>query len=387
MKYQTAESVTLGHPDKLSDYIADRILDECLKQDPESRVACEVMLSHEVMMVAGEITTKAKVDYQQIAENAIKEAGYEPPESFVDDIVEQSPDINQAVNEDQSKAQGAGDQGIMYGYSTSETFDCLPLATSLAHRLTEQMMKAMKTAPIKLGPDGKSQVTVAYTADGKYSHVASVLVSIQHGEDVDDATVQKEVKKLVIDPVLEDFITEQTEVIINPSGRFVLGGFKADTGLTGRKLMVDTYGGLAKHGGGALSGKDPSKVDRSGAYMARYIANAIVAANLAEKCEVSLAYAIGRAEPTMVNVDTFKTWNYAPDRFIASAVRKTFDITPAGIIKTLKLKETRYASAAAHGHFNCHEDGTQFPWENVDTDTIVRLQYNLREALDDDTSN
>ena len=379
MKYKTAESVTLGHPDKLSDYIADSILDACLAQDPESRVACEVMLSHEVMMVAGEITTKAKVDYQAIAEAAIKEAGYEPPESYVDDIVEQSPDIKQAVDEGETKELGAGDQGVMYGYSTDETIDHLPLPCSIAHRITNKLTKIGRG--YGLGPDGKAQVTVAYGDSDCFHHIETVLVSVQHEEAMSLEEVQKIVTEKVIEPILADFQSNpKAKIIVNPSGRFVLGGFRADTGLTGRKLMVDTYGGLARHGGGAMSGKDPSKVDRSGAYMARYVANTVVEAGLAEKCEVSIAYAIGQAKPVMIEVDTYGTWNYVPDRYIAEAIKKVFDFTPASIIKTLNLKHTAYKETAAFGHFGLHK---KLPWENPSREKEAELRRALKEVVSD----
>ena len=306
MRYETAESVTVGHPDKLADYIADTILDECMRQDPESRVACEVMLSHEVLMVAGEITTKAKVDYQGVAEKAIRDAGYAPPDSYLEDIFTQSPDIKQAVDESEAHDQGAGDQGIVYGYATDETLSMLPLAADLAHRLTNRIMTLRddRESGFELGPDAKAQVTVAYENNGKLSHVASILVSVQHPETLTEDAVREIVIKRVILPSLPTVNLGKTELIINPSGRFVKGGFEADTGLTGRKLMVDSYGGLARHGGGAFSGKDPSKVDRSGAYMARYIAKNIVAAGLAQKCEASTAYASARSGPTLVYAET-----------------------------------------------------------------------------------
>lgn len=382
MKYKTAESVTLGHPDKLSDYIADSILDACLKQDPDSRVACEVMLSHEVMMIAGEITTKAKVDYQSIAEAAIKEAGYEPPDSYVDDIVEQSPDIKQAVDDGWAKELGAGDQGIMYGYSTDETLDHLPLPCSIAHRITNKLTEIGRG--YGLGPDGKAQVTVAYGDGGCFHRIETVLVSIQHEEAMNLEEVQKIVTEKVLEPILADFQSiPKAKIIVNPSGRFVLGGFRADTGLTGRKLMVDTYGGLVRHGGGAMSGKDPSKVDRSGAYMARYVANTVVNAGLAEQCEVSIAYAIGQAQPVMVEVDTHGTWNFTPDRLIAEAVRKTFDFSPAGIINELNLKFIQYKKAAAFGHFGAF---TGFPWEKTDKAKEAALRKALKEVVSHATS-
>ena len=380
MKLKTAESVTSGHPDKLADYIADCILDECMAQDPESRVACEVLLSHEVLMIAGEITTKANVDYQAIAEKAIRNVGYEPPDSFVDDIFTQSPDIKQAVDESDTHEQGAGDQGIVYGYATNETLSQIPLAADLAHRLTDKLMEMHEGRnELKLGADGKAQVTVAYGEDDKFIRIASVLVSVQHSEDAEIKALRKGLLDLIIKPALGEFDISQTEIIINPSGRFVKGGFEADTGLTGRKLMVDTYGGLAHHGGGAMSGKDPSKVDRSGAYMARYIANAIIKAELASECEVSIAYAIGKAQPTAVNVDTFGTWAVAPSRYITEAVKRAFDLTPAGIIRQLRLKGTSYRYTAINGHFGCEKG---YPWENVDSPTVTRLKNALNEVIE-----
>ena len=384
MKYETAESVTVGHPDKLADYIADTILDECMRQDPESRVACEVMLSHEVLMVAGEITTKAKVDYQGVAEKAIRDAGYAPPDSYLEDIFTQSPDIKQAVDESEAHDQGAGDQGIVYGYATDETLSMLPLAADLAHRLTNRIMTLRddRESGFELGPDAKAQVTVAYENNGRLSHVASILVSVQHPETMTEDAVREIVIKRVILPALPTVKLGKTELIINPSGRFVKGGFEADTGLTGRKLMVDSYGGLARHGGGAFSGKDPSKVDRSGAYMARYIAKNIVAAGLAQRCEVSIAYAIGRSKPTMVNVETFGTGEYATDAYLATMIKRAFNLTPKGIIKTLGLKTTRYAPTAKYGHFGypC------YPWERLIWNGRQMLFEKLQEVLTDEAA-
>ena len=361
MNYQTAESVTLGHPDKAADFIADSILDACLKEDPDSRVACEVMLSHEVMMVAGEITTKAKLNYQAIAEEAVKTACGSVPESFVSDIVTQSPDISQAVDKTDRKKQGAGDQGIVYGYATKETIvEQMPLATVIAHDITNLLISEGPRHGI--GPDGKSQVTVAYNDDGTFHHVETVVVSVQHKPEMPQSKVE-EIVKVMVDYTLKKYDRENwwtAQLMVNPSGRFVLGGYKADTGLTGRKLMVDTYGGLARHGGGALSGKDPSKTDRSGAYMARWVAKAILSAGLAERVEVGIAYAIGKAEPVMVSVDTFKTWHQIPDRSIAEAIKKAIDLTPEGIEKALNLKNYKaYKLTAAHGHFGRPD----YPWE------------------------
>ena len=354
-----------------------------MKQDPESRVACEVMLSHEVLMVAGEITTKAKVDYQGVAEKTIRDAGYAPPDSYLEDIFTQSPDIK-AVDESEAHDQGAGDQGIVYGYATDETLSMLPLAADLAHRLTNRIMTLRddRESGFELGPDAKAQVTVAYENNGKLSHVASILVSVQHPETMTENAVREIVIKRVILPALPTVKLGKTELIINPSGRFVKGGFEADTGLTGRKLMVDSYGGLARHGGGAFSGKDPSKVDRSGAYMARYIAKNIVAAGLAQKCEVSIAYAIGRSKPTMVNVETFGTGEYATDAYLAAMVKRAFNLTPKGIIKTLGLKTTRYAPTAKYGHFG----DPCYPWERLIWNGRQMLLEKLQEVLTDEAA-
>ena len=360
MKYQTAESVTLGHPDKAADFIADSILDACLKEDPESRVACEVMLSHEVMMVAGEITTKAQLNYQALAEEAVKTACGSVPDSFVSDIVMQSPDISQAVTKTDKKKQGAGDQGIVYGYATTETQEKIPLACAIAHGITNTLIE--EGPELGLGPDGKSQVTVAYNDDDTYHHVETVVVSVQHQSGMTQNDITKKVKSIV-DRTLMKYDPSHwrtAQLIINPSGRFVIGGYQADTGLTGRKLMVDSYGGLARHGGGAFSGKDPSKTDRSGAYMARWVAKAIISAGIANRAEVGIAYAIGKAEPVMVTVDTFDTWHQIPDRYIAEAVSKVIDLTPEGIERTLHLKNYKaYKLTAAHGHFGV----PSYPWE------------------------
>ena len=338
-------------------------------------------------MIAGEIPTKAKVDYQAVAEKAIREVGYEPPDRFVDDIVTQSPDIKQAIDENETHEQGAGDQGIVYGYATDETLSQIPLAADLAHRLTYNLMRMHQGRnELKLGADGKAQVTVAYGDDGSFRYIASVLISVQHDENADIETLRNGVRERIVQPALSEFNLDRTEIIINPGGRFVKGGFEADTGLTGRKLMVDTYGGIAHHGGGAMSGKDPSKVDRSGAYMARYIANTVIRAGLARTCEVSIAYAIGRAQPTAVNVDTFGTWTLASDKFIAEAVKKVFDMTPAGIIRQLRLKEISYARTAKFGHFGAYKFGhfgalNGYPWERIDDETVVKLERATDEAV------
>ena len=329
----TAESVTCGHPDKLADLIADSILDVCLEQDEDSRVACEVLLAHNKCFIAGEITTKAKVGYD--ANNIEYEVR----------IHEQSADIAGAVGK---KEQGAGDQGIVYGYASSETLNYMPLPVELAHRLTDRLTECRVNGVIAgLLPDGKSQVSVEYDGD-RFSRIVSIVVSAQHREDKTLDELTAEIREKVIAPVFAEYDISKTEILVNPSGRFVIGGFVADTGLTGRKLMVDTYGGIAHNGGGAMSGKDASKVDRSGAYLARYIAKNVVASKLAEKCEVALSYAIGVPKPTSVDVNTFYTG--------------MVDLSVAGTIEKLDLKKPVYAQTAVGGHF-----GKDFlAWELVD---------------------
>lgn len=344
----TAESVTSGHPDKLADLIADSILDECLEQDAESRVACEVMLAHNKCFISGEITTAAQVGYEYVARSVMAQIGYDTKDiEFEVRIHGQSADISQAVGKAE---QGAGDQGIVYGYATDETLNFMPLPIELAHRLTDRLEECRKEGIIKgLRPDGKSQVSVRYKGE-RFDKITSVIVSAQHVEEKDLVELTAEIKGKVIGRVLSEYDLTETEILVNPSGRFVLGGFEADTGLTGRKLMVDTYGGIAHHGGGAMSGKDASKVDRSGAYLARYIAKNIVAAGLAEKCEVSLSYAIGVPKPTAVDVNTFYT-STVNERFIAKAVEKVFDLSVAGTIDKLDLRSPVFAQTAVGGHF------------------------------------
>ena len=355
----TAESVTSGHPDKLADLIADSILDACLEQDAESRVACEVMLARNKCFISGEITTAAQVDYEYIARLVMAQVGYDTTGiEFEVRIHDQSADISQAVNKAE---QGAGDQGIVYGYATDETLNYMPLAIELAHRLTDRLEACRRDGIIKgLRPDGKSQVSVQYRGE-RFDKITSVIVSAQHAEEKDLAELTAEIKEKVIGKVLAEYDLTETEILVNPSGRFALGGFEADTGLTGRKLMVDTYGGIAHHGGGAMSGKDASKVDRSGAYLARYIAKNIVAAGLAEKCEVSLSYAIGVPKPTAVDVNTFYT-STVNERLIAKAVEKVFDLSVAGTIDKLDLRCPVFAQTAVGGHF-----GKDFlAWELTD---------------------
>ena len=357
----TAESVTEGHPDKLCDTIADSVLDTCLGSDPAARVACEVMATAGKIIVAGEITARELPDIPAIVCRTVREAGYGGIGYEVEAIThDQSGDIAGAVEGDPK--MGAGDQSILYGYACGETAELLPLPVALSHRLTRLLTNARKTGTIQgLGPDGKAQVSVEYQG-GKPRRIAAVVVSCQHDADKDLDKLRREVIRHVIVPALRDLYPDpKTEVFINPSGRFVLGGFEADTGLTGRKLMVDTYGGLAPHGGGALSGKDGSKVDRSGAYMARYIAKNIVAAGLAERCTVSLAYAIGRAEPVVVDIDAHQTEKY-PEAVLEQAVRAVFDLTPAGMIAALGLDRPIFARFCNYGHFT-HQDA---PWERTD---------------------
>ena len=355
----TAESVTEGHPDKLCDTIADRVLDACLKHDPAARVACEVMATAGKIIAAGEITARQLPDIPAIICQTVRETGYSCDYEVEAVTHDQSGDIAGAVA--QESRMGAGDQGIMYGFACTETPQLLPLPVVLAHRLTLTLSNARKLGIIQgLGPDGKAQVSVEYREDRPH-RIAAVVLSCQHDEAKDLEELRQEVLRLVVVPALRDFYPDhETEVLINPSGRFVLGGFEADTGLTGRKLMVDTYGGLVPHGGGALSGKDASKVDRSGTYMARYIAKNIVAAGLAERCTVSLAYAIGRAEPVAVDIDTHQTGLYSEAR-LERVVQRVFDLTPGGIIRTLGLDKPIFARHCNYGHFT-RQDA---PWEQV----------------------
>lgn len=383
----TAESVTEGHPDKLCDLIADSVLDECLRSDPNSRVACEVMATAGKVIIAGEITTAKMPDIPYIACRTIRHVGYSFDYEIEIITHDQSPDIAGAVdgcsrsrgtgdlyidsldgrlvdncsgNADDGSL-GAGDQGIMYGYACSETDMLLPLPVVMAHRITRLLTAARRNGPIiGLRPDGKAQVSVEYK-NGIPRRIAAVVVSCQHAENKPLEELRKEITEQIVLPVCSELtIDSNTQILINPSGRFVLGGFEADTGLTGRKLMVDTYGGLVPHGGGALSGKDATKVDRSGTYMARYVAKNIVAAGIAERCTVSLAYAIGRAEPVAVDVDTHETGEFQ-DEVIAEAVKSVFDLTPSGIIQTLGLHKPIFAATANYGHFSCPD----YPWERT----------------------
>lgn len=356
----TAESVTEGHPDKLCDTIADRVLDACLEQDPDSRVACEVLATAGKILVAGEITTKKLPDIPHIACRAVREVGYGGDYEVEVVLHDQSPDIAWAV--DSGCDIGSGDQGIVYGYACHETKELLPLPVVLAHRITRLMTTCRKNGMIPgLRPDGKAQVSVEYEK-GQPKRVPAVVVSCQHGEDVELDVLRTAVREHILQPAFRDFpLDDQTAVLINSGGDFILGGFEADTGLTGRKIMVDTYGGFVPHGGGALSGKDGTKVDRSGAYMARYIAKNLVFVGIAEACTVSLAYAIGVAEPVMVQVDTHGTGKY-PDSVMEKAISMVFDLTPGGIIMTFQLMDPMFAQYCNYGHFT-HKDA---PWEQTD---------------------
>jgi S-adenosylmethionine synthetase len=372
----TSESVNEGHPDKVCDQISDAILDAHLAGDPDSRVACESLIKTGLVVVAGEITSRTKVEYGEIAKQVIRDIGYTTADSgfncescaVVTAIERQSPDISQGVTEGQGlfKEQGAGDQGMMFGYACDETKEYMPFAIYTAHRIGQRLSEARKSGVLPfLRPDGKCQVTVEYR-DGRAVRAETVVVSTQHTPDVahgilKEAIIEEVVKK-VVPP---EFIDKNTVYYINPTGSFVVGGPQGDCGLTGRKIIVDTYGGYGRHGGGAFSGKDPSKVDRSAAYMARYIAKNIVAAELAQRCEVQLAYAIGVADPVSVLVDTFGTGTVAETK-IAQVVREVFDLKPAGIIDSLGLKKPIYRRTASYGHFGRVPEGPHFTWERTD---------------------
>jgi len=371
--YVTSESVTEGHPDKICDQISDAVLDALIAQDPKSHVAVECLTTTGTVIVAGEISTTGYADIQSIARQTLKEIGYTNPEFGIDcddagvlvSVHGQSPDIAQGVNEGEGddKAQGAGDQGMMYGYACDETPELMPLPIVLAHKLTRRLAEVRKDGTVKdIGPDGKSQVSVEYH-DGVPKRLSAVVISTQHLEEKEMNGLRKEIIEEVIKPVCGTLLDDKTTIHINPTGKFVIGGPEGDTGLTGRKIIVDTYGGVGRHGGGAFSGKDPSKVDRSAAYGARYVAKNIVAAGLAKKCEVQLSYAIGVAEPTSVNVDTFGTATVDEEKIVA-LVRKHFDLRPKAIIETLELLKPRYRKTAAYGHFGRNE--SEFTWEKTD---------------------
>jgi S-adenosylmethionine synthetase len=383
----TSESVAMGHPDKVADQISDAILDAMLMQDPNSRVACETLVTTGMVLVAGEITTKAYVDIPGIVRETIKRIGYTDPSigfdyencAVINSIGEQSPDISQGVTEGMGlhKEQGAGDQGLMFGFACRETPTFMPLPIYLAHKLTDRLAKVRENGKLPwLRPDGKSQVTVEYDDKGKPKRIHTVVVSTQHTDDVKYATLRKEVLEQVILPVLPKKLVDKKMVVhINPTGRFVVGGPKGDCGVTGRKIIVDTYGGRGCHGGGAFSGKDPSKVDRSASYMARYIAKNIVAAGLADACELQLSYAIGVADPISVLVDTEGTAK-VDEAIIEKLVREFFPLTPKGIINHLKLNRPIYAETARNGHFG--RNHPDFTWEKTDLATKLRKAAGLK---------
>jgi S-adenosylmethionine synthetase len=377
----TSESVTEGHPDKIADQISDAILDACLAEDPFSRVACETLTCTGLVVIAGEITTKAYVDFQSIVRGTVGAIGYNNALygfdsntcAVISTINKQSGDIAMGVD-----TGGAGDQGMMFGYATNETPELMPTPISLAHKLTHKLSEVRKSGLMSyLRPDGKSQVTVEYDSNNKPVRVDAVVISTQHSETVTNEELRADILKYVIQAVIPaNLLDAGTKYHINPTGRFVIGGPMGDTGLTGRKIIVDTYGGMGRHGGGAFSGKDPTKVDRSAAYMARYIAKNIVAAGLADRCEVQLAYAIGVAEPVSVLVDTFGTGKVAEDK-LETLVRANFSLTPKGIIESLNLRRPIYKATAAYGHFG--RDGNEFTWEA--TDKAAALKAGVSETV------
>ena len=386
----TSESVTEGHPDKICDQISDAVLDALMEQDPMSRVACETAVTTGLVLVMGEITTRGYVDIQKLVRETIREIGYDNASYGFDcdtcgvvvALDEQSKDIAMGVDraleakentmsEEDIEAIGAGDQGMMFGYATNETPEYMPYPISLAHKLTKQLTKVRKDGTLSyLRPDGKSQVTVEYDEDGKPIHINAVVLSTQHDAKVTQEQIHTDIKKYVFDPVLPKELTdERTKFFINPTGRFVIGGPNGDSGLTGRKIIVDTYGGYARHGGGAFSGKDCTKVDRSAAYAARYVAKNLVAAGLCDRCEIQLSYAIGVAQPTSINIDTFGTGKKTAGELI-SIIRENFDLRPAGIIKMLGLRRPIYKQTAAYGHFGRND--LDLPWEKLDRVDVLQ---------------
>ncbi len=379
----TSESVTEGHPDKIADQISDAILDACLDQDPHSRVACETLTATGLVVIAGEISTRAYVDFQSLVRGVVASIGYDNAVygfdsntcAVISTINKQSGDIAMGVD-----TGGAGDQGMMFGYATDETPELMPMPISLAHKLTRRLSEVRKSGQLNyLRPDGKSQVTVEYDANGKPVRVDAVVISTQHAESVTNEELRADILKHVIQATVPaELLDEDTKYHINPTGRFVIGGPMGDTGLTGRKIIVDTYGGSGRHGGGAFSGKDPTKVDRSAAYMARYIAKNIVAAGLARRCEVQLAYAIGVAEPVSVLVDTFGTGTVSVQK-LQQLIRKNFKLTPRDIIESLNLRRPIYRKTAAYGHFGRNDP--DFTWEATDKAATLRDQASVKEAV------
>ena len=393
----TSESVTEGHPDKVSDTISDAILDACMAQDPMSRVACETTVCTDFVLICGEITTQAKIDYEKIAREAIREIGYTDPAlgfdadtcEIVIRIDEQSADIARGVDkalearenkmtEEQLEAIGAGDQGMMFGYASNESEGFMPYPIDLAHKLSKKLTEVRKNGILPyLRPDGKTQVSVEYDENGKPCRLEAVVLSTQHTEEVGQEQIHRDIRKYVFDAVLPaDMIDENTKFFINPTGRFVIGGPTGDAGLTGRKIIVDTYGGMARHGGGAFSGKDCTKVDRSAAYAARYVAKNLVAAGFADKLEIQLSYAIGVAQPTSILVDTFGTGHFS-DKMIEEVIRSHFDLRPAGIIKMLDLRRPIYKQTASYGHFGRVD--LDLPWERLDK--VEELRKEIKEEI------
>ncbi len=389
----TSESVAEGHPDKIADQISDAILDACLSQDPNSKVACETMVCNQLVVLAGEITSLAKVDYEKIARETIKNIGYSKPHLGFDHLsckVEvvihpQSPDIAQGVNgQGLFKEEGAGDQGIMFGYATDETAEFMPLPIMLSHKIVHELSRLRKEGILPyLGPDGKTQVTIEYDENHKPLRIHTVVLSTQHSEEMGLDALTKDMKALICRIAPPNFIDENTRFYINPTGRFVIGGPVADCGLTGRKIIVDSYGGRARHGGGAFSGKDPTKVDRSAAYAMRYVAKNIVAAKLAKRCELQICYAIGVAAPIAIKVDTFGTGQVS-EEILGEAIASVFDLTPRGIIEMLDLRRPIYRKTASGGHFGRQDK--DFTWEKTDRtheliSKVNQLQNNLASKI------
>ncbi|MDP2925553.1 MAG: methionine adenosyltransferase [Nanoarchaeota archaeon] len=380
--FLTSESVTEGHPDKICDNISDAILDNLIVQDPYSRVAVETMVTTGSVHVAGEVTTRGFADVQSIVRRVLREIGYTDPKYGIDaedagvwvSIHGQSADISMGVTETDNKDQGAGDQGMMYGFASNETPEFMPMPIIIAHKLTKKLSEVRKNNTIMhLGPDGKSQVTVEYVND-RPARIEAVVIAQQHKEEISEDQLKNDIYEKVIKPVCGNMIDERTKIHINATGRFVIGGPEGDTGVTGRKIIVDSYGGIGRHGGGAFSGKDPSKVDRSGAYMARYVAKNIVAAGLSDKCEVQISYAIGVAKPTSVNVDCFGT-NKIPEEKILQLVLENFDMRPKAIIEYLNLRRPIYRKTASYGHFGRNDE--DFTWEKTDKADILREQAGM----------
>jgi S-adenosylmethionine synthetase len=378
----TSESVSAGHPDKVCDQISDAVLDAYLAEDPNSRVACETMIKNNMVFIAGEITSTGSPDLEPVVRQTIKDIGYDNDEygfngdtaEFTNLVFEQSPDISQGVTEGEGEnlEQGAGDQGLMFGYACTETEALMPLPIDLSHRLVRQQAEVMKSDGLSwLRPDAKSQVSAIYSDDGKtYEGLSAIVLSTQHDEDVSQDEIKEGVMENIIKPIVpQEWILDSTKIFINPTGKFVIGGPVGDCGLTGRKIIVDTYGGMARHGGGAFSGKDPSKVDRSAAYACRYVAKNIVAAGLAERCEVQVSYAIGIAEPTSITVDTLGTGNLSENE-ISQIVRDNFDLRPKNLINLLDLKRPIYKNTASYGHFG--RENKDFSWENTDISSQIK---------------